>query len=682
MSLYHFQFYNLLYEIIDDQPQSKQDLNRTPLAQSSRTSNQPSTHNPILSPPSHQKSRTHNDGITNPAGSIWFLRASSAGGWSGGGTSGKGNRDKEDDESKTRRRSESITRSSNRGRTGTIAQNLNGSQADVTQNRVPSSSTPSKLMKRKSFGFLQLKKSTGTHGDALENLIVGEDPIVTERPRKGHYIGIGLGRVAGQGSGEGSDRDADEHESGSQRGEVHSTKRNRRRSFSRFLLDQGKENKVNGPSQGSLPEKEKDGSRRFMGSVRRISLVGVGKHKRTKSGNVVLITKGEGKNTFSLPSSSSRNLAVRPKVKQITTNLPYSLPPLPVTSSQLSLRLPSPSSSTVGKQGSRHSSMYDLPSVFSPVNPPAMRMVSTASNQSQISQTSVLPPSTNSSISLRNERGDGASQPIPVGPRMIGHSRNSEEAGPREKRKSTLRKRSTNTSIDFASKLSRSNSTNRDNSLSFPMVFPSSKTPTSGTSSSSPKTPSKPPPLLPPIELQPPSPPRKITKGAEISQSNVLTTIDSLPVSAGTSGHPPSGISSPSSVFITPSSPQPHPTRSGVVASPSKLHVPHSPNSKLPLQQSASLGRSTAVVGSGKDGTDSVSGSNNAGSTPFRRNSLGDLKIPARISQAQVGLRRDLGMVREFANNIDRKSFSCSTITLFCSYFYYYSRTQRNSAEL
>lgn len=34
-----------------------------------------------------------------------------------------------------------------------------------------------------------------------------------------------------------------------------------------------------------------------------------------------------------------------------------------------------------------------------------------------------------------------------------------------------------------------------------------------------------------------------------------------------------------------------------------------------------------------------------------RRNSLGDLKIPARISQAQVGLRRDLGMVREFAMN-------------------------------
>ena len=40
-----------------------------------------------------------------------------------------------------------------------------------------------------------------------------------------------------------------------------------------------------------------------------------------------------------------------------------------------------------------------------------------------------------------------------------------------------------------------------------------------------------------------------------------------------------------------------------------------------------------------------------------RRNSLGDLKIPARISQAQVGLRRDLGMVREFAVGVGRKSF-------------------------
>ena len=37
-----------------------------------------------------------------------------------------------------------------------------------------------------------------------------------------------------------------------------------------------------------------------------------------------------------------------------------------------------------------------------------------------------------------------------------------------------------------------------------------------------------------------------------------------------------------------------------------------------------------------------------------RWNSLGDLKIPARISQAQVGPRRDLGVVREFAMDIER----------------------------
>ncbi|KAJ7319443.1 hypothetical protein DFH08DRAFT_942345 [Mycena albidolilacea] len=37
----------------------------------------------------------------------------------------------------------------------------------------------------------------------------------------------------------------------------------------------------------------------------------------------------------------------------------------------------------------------------------------------------------------------------------------------------------------------------------------------------------------------------------------------------------------------------------------------------------------------------------------MRRNSLDDLKIPARISQAQVGLRRDLGMLREFTRNVE-----------------------------
>ncbi|KAF9559181.1 hypothetical protein CPC08DRAFT_638053, partial [Agrocybe pediades] len=44
-----------------------------------------------------------------------------------------------------------------------------------------------------------------------------------------------------------------------------------------------------------------------------------------------------------------------------------------------------------------------------------------------------------------------------------------------------------------------------------------------------------------------------------------------------------------------------------------------------------------------------------------RRNSLGDLKIPARISQVQVALRRDLGMVREFVSNAERECFCFSS---------------------
>ena len=51
-----------------------------------------------------------------------------------------------------------------------------------------------------------------------------------------------------------------------------------------------------------------------------------------------------------------------------------------------------------------------------------------------------------------------------------------------------------------------------------------------------------------------------------------------------------------------------------------------------------------------------VKGLGRSGSVP-RRNSLGDLKIPTHISQAQVGLRRDLGMVREFAMNVERQYY-------------------------
>ncbi|KAF9270209.1 hypothetical protein L218DRAFT_939238 [Marasmius fiardii PR-910] len=133
-------------------------------------------------------------------------------------------------------------------------------------------------------------------------------------------------------------------------------------------------------------------------------------------------------------------------------------------------------------------------------------------------------------------------------------------------------------------------------------------------SQSASRTPSRSSGLLPPIELQPPSPPRfasdeTIGRTAASSSANIDTLLS-----------PPSASSQSLSLSLK--------------------KAPGSP-------QAASLGRSTvvpAIVGS------SVVRDNNVP----RRNSLGDLKIPARISQAQVGLRRDLGMVREFAANVEQ----------------------------
>jgi len=47
-----------------------------------------------------------------------------------------------------------------------------------------------------------------------------------------------------------------------------------------------------------------------------------------------------------------------------------------------------------------------------------------------------------------------------------------------------------------------------------------------------------------------------------------------------------------------------------------------------------------------------------------RWNSLGDLKIPARISKAQVGSKRDSGMDREFAAEVESEHRSCSTLMI------------------
>ncbi|KIJ62506.1 hypothetical protein HYDPIDRAFT_169152 [Hydnomerulius pinastri MD-312] len=136
------------------------------------------------------------------------------------------------------------------------------------------------------------------------------------------------------------------------------------------------------------------------------------------------------------------------------------------------------------------------------------------------------------------------------------------------------------------------------------------------------------PGLLPPIELQPPSPPRTIN-GMSASHSapiNISDGIESLLIPSS---------SAPVSVSLSPRSIAG--SGSAAVANRASPKTPSSP-------QSASLGRATQAPNPPPS---------NASNVP-RRNSLGDLKIPARISQAQIGLKRDLGMVRDFAASVDR----------------------------
>ncbi|THH15007.1 hypothetical protein EW146_g5406 [Bondarzewia mesenterica] len=126
--------------------------------------------------------------------------------------------------------------------------------------------------------------------------------------------------------------------------------------------------------------------------------------------------------------------------------------------------------------------------------------------------------------------------------------------------------------------------------------------------------------LLPPIELEPPSP-SKVVNGNLPYRTEPMTIPPRIE-----SALPRSSIEISASL--------PPPSVVSPFSSPSRLSTsPHS----------ASLGRSTQLPNTVATGT-----------IVPRRNSLGDLKIPARISQAQIGLKRDLGMVREFAASVDK----------------------------
>ncbi|KAI8970765.1 hypothetical protein BD414DRAFT_470397 [Trametes punicea] len=148
--------------------------------------------------------------------------------------------------------------------------------------------------------------------------------------------------------------------------------------------------------------------------------------------------------------------------------------------------------------------------------------------------------------------------------------------------------------------------------------------------------------LLPPIELQPPSPPRPKV-GSETPPSGPGTTptrrslTGSRPALEPSRSHPT--LSPRSSLTHSSSQETPLPTI------PSPLPSPTRPKPSTSPVQTASLGR-TAQPPKEREAQ--------SGSAVLRRNSLGDLKIPARISQAQVSLRRDLHMVRDFASSVEQ----------------------------
>ena len=504
--------------------------------------------------------------------------------------------------------------------------------------------TPAKLVKRKSFGFVHLGRGFGGHGGG-ENEVIGQirsrdadeedkqDVIERAEDQKDRmkYAGLGLGRVGARGSG-GELNSDDECETSGSPPKIE--KRNRRQSLSRLLMDRDKENKgkdtdgvLEKEKEDHQKEKGKEGARSFMGSVRRISLISVGvvgRHKKTKSGGGGFVGGGGGPPACIPP-------------------VPTSLPPALCCASQTSLKIPSSTSTASGQRSiSSHTSTADLRRAASLSSPGG-------GGDSSGGPTAASAPATpvRSNSSSRHSRPPSISSSTKRRPRTLSKSKSKPKKSEESSQDGGLK-----TGLDFQQEQAPFfySSEGRDTTLL--------KTPTRSASSTAPAT----IPLLPPIELQPPSPPRTATTSHIQRRSRAYTTneviegleLETLLVTPSTSS---------SLMFFTPTS-----SLSGnnvgvgggilplPPLSPNKLSPGKSP---LQSQQSVSLGRSTAVNPAASDEATGLSlasgsGSGGVGGLP-RRNSLGDLKIPARISQAQVGLRRDLSMVREFASNVERK---------------------------
>ena len=315
-----------------------------------------------------------------------------------------------------------------------------------------------------------------------------------------------------------------------------------------------------------------------MGGVRRISLisVGVGRHKKSKSGGGSFVGLGGGGGS------------------------PACIPPVPTLlpsamSSQVSLKILSSANTTSGpRSASSHISTADLRRAASLSSPKRGFVGSGGTTATSAPAAAVIsnsrPPSISSSTKRRVRKlSKSKSRP-----------RKSEDSSHDGGVKAGLDSQEEQAPFFYPSE-------GRDNTLL--------KTPTRSASSTAAVT----RPLLPPIELQPPSPPRTVSTSHIQRRSRAYTTNEII-----------EGLE-PETLLVTPFTPLPP-------LSPNKLSPGKSPSHS---QQSASLGRSTAVnlAAGGDEGTGSSLASGSGGGGPTKRNSLGDLKIPARISQAQVGLR-------------------------------------------
>ncbi|KLO15378.1 hypothetical protein SCHPADRAFT_264249 [Schizopora paradoxa] len=170
--------------------------------------------------------------------------------------------------------------------------------------------------------------------------------------------------------------------------------------------------------------------------------------------------------------------------------------------------------------------------------------------------------------------------------------------------------------------------------------------------------------LLPPVELvsvpprrsslqrvdvDVPSPSIDITSPISTSLNQPLRDTSNISESSSA----PALVHSRSSNFITTISSNsvsggpPSPTRKGKSAIMPIKTLNGSP-------QAASLGRASQIMTPSKAAASGLGSAAMNMNAAMRRNSLGDLKIPSRISRAQDGLKRDLTRVREFAAHIEQ----------------------------